>query len=65
MSKPIDPRAHKLQAIWRKTHRDFKGNLDGVRCVLVLRSAGTCLVPLDSLTDAEIESKLPASYVAA
>lgn len=48
-------RAQKLATIWRRKHRDYKGKIDGVKYVLVLRQGGTCSVPLDSLTDEEIE----------
>lgn len=47
----------KLNLIWRKTHPDFKSMKGGYRSVLVLREAGTCLVPLDTLTEAEVEWK--------
>lgn len=53
-------RTAKLNAIWRATHRDFKGKLDGERSILVYRK-GTCLVLLKDLTDAEIADKLPKS----
>jgi hypothetical protein len=53
-------RDDKLRAIWRTTHADFKGKRDdGTRCILVLREGGTHSVPLESLTDAEINDKLP------
>jgi len=51
-------RKQKLAAVWRTTHRDYKGTIDGVRSIMVLRG-GTTLVALDDLTDAEIESRLP------
>lgn len=54
-------REQKLQAIWKHTHRDFKGIISGARCILVLRSGGTCSVPLSALTDAEIKSRQPAT----
>ncbi|HAT7488644.1 TPA: hypothetical protein QCH64_002737 [Enterobacter asburiae] len=46
----------KLEAIWKHTHRDYKGEHDGVRSILVCRN-GTISVPLDSLTDKEIEQR--------
>ena len=52
----------KLRAIWKATHADYKGIIDGVRCVLVLREGGTCSVSLSSLTNEEIESKLPKDF---
>jgi len=48
-------RDEKLKAIWRKTHRDFKGEIDGVKTVMVFRQGGSTLVSLEGLTDAEIE----------
>ena len=52
-------REQKLAAIWRTTHRDFRGKLpDGTKTILVYRN-GTTLVALDNLTDAEIEARLP------
>jgi hypothetical protein len=55
-------RDKKLAAIWRHTHRDFKGVTNGVRYILVLRDGGTMSVPLDSLTDAENARKTPKMY---
>jgi hypothetical protein len=47
-------------AVWRNTHRDFRGVVGGTRTVLVNRGAeGTCLVPLTALTEEEVEMKLP------
>lgn len=46
----------KLEAIWKHTHRDYKGEHDGVRSILVCRN-GTISVPLESLTDKEIEQR--------
>lgn len=48
-----------LAVIWRNTHRDFKGTLeDGTKSILIYRQ-GTCLVPLEALTDQEIADRLP------
>lgn len=52
-------RDEQLKAIWRTTHRDYRGMLDGQRTILVLRQGGTHLVPLTNLTDDEIARKLP------
>lgn len=49
-------RQWKLEAIWKHTHRDYKGESDGVRSILVCRN-GTISVPLDGLTDKEIEQR--------
>lgn len=54
-------RAEKLAAIWKDTHADFRGHLEGQRSIMVYRN-GTCLVLLNDLTDAEIADKLPARY---
>lgn len=47
-------RAKALRLIWRHTHRDYKGVINGVRSRIVHGS----LVPLDALTDADIKSVL-------
>ncbi|MCE1610320.1 hypothetical protein [Enterobacter ludwigii] len=49
-------RQRKLEAIWKHTHRDYKGESDGVRSILVCRN-GTISVPLEGLTDKEIEQR--------
>lgn len=49
-------RQWKLEAIWKHTHRDYKGESDGVRSILVCRN-GTISVPLEGLTDKEIEQR--------
>jgi hypothetical protein len=51
-------REQKLDAVYRHMHPDYTGRIDGERTVMTYRN-GTCLVALDDLTDAEIESKLP------
>jgi len=51
----MEDRKAKLAKIYRFTHRDYKGKINGVKTILVLRNGGTTLVALDSLTDAEIE----------
>jgi hypothetical protein len=52
-------REQKLKLIYRHTHRDYKGVVGGIGAILVLREGGTQLVGMMSLTDAEIEEKLP------
>ncbi len=49
-------RQRKLEAIWRNTHHDYKGETGGVRKILVCRGA-TCLVPVMELTEHEIEQR--------
>lgn len=51
-------RQQQLDLIYRKTHSDFKGIIDGRKTMLVYRN-GTCLVYLDDLTDKEIADRLP------
>lgn len=51
-------RTEALRLIWKHTHRDYRGKVNGVKSVLVLRTGGTHLVPLDALTDAEVADKL-------
>lgn len=45
------------RAVWSKTHRDFRGMIDGVRTILVLRPDGTTLVPMSGLTNDELADK--------
>ena len=48
------------QLVWRYTHRDYRGVVDGIKTVLISRGGkGTCLESLSSLTDAELLDKLP------
>lgn len=49
----------KLNAIWRVTHRNYKGFHAGVRTIMVLREGGTHLVALADLTEDEITRLLP------
>ena len=49
-----------LKLIYRHTHKDYKGKIDGKPSILVCRG-GTCLVMLEDLTDAEIADKLPSA----
>ena len=51
-------REQKLRLVWKHTHRDYKGTMNGERTIMVYRQ-GTCLVLLKDLTDAEIEDRLP------
>lgn len=55
MKRITDP---DLDLIWKHTHRDYRGTMNGVRTILTLRQGGTTLVPLDGLTDAEKADKL-------
>lgn len=50
-------RDQKLKIVWRKTHRDYKGKFNGVKSIMIWRN-GSTLVPLDLLTDAEIEARI-------
>ena len=54
-------RDQKLKLVWRHTHRDYKGKLNGERSIMVYRQ-GTCLVLLKDLTDEEIESRIPRAH---
>lgn len=51
-------REQKLRIVWKHTHRDFRGALNGERTIMVYRN-GTCLVRLKDLTDTEIEERIP------
>lgn len=46
----------RLEAIWKHTHQDYKSDSDQVRSILVFRD-GTTSVPLENLTDTEIEQR--------
>lgn len=50
-------RDQQLALIWRDTHKDYKGKIDGVPYIMVLRVGGTHSVPLDALTDEEVGRK--------
>lgn len=54
--KPM-PRDQQLRTVWRKTHRNFKGTDNRVKTIMVNRN-GTCLIPLNRLTDAEIQDRI-------
>lgn len=50
----------KLEALlWKHTSPDFKSKLGGVKQVLTMSDGATRLVPISSLTDAELFRKLP------
>lgn len=48
--------------VWKHTHKDYKGiGEDGTRTVLHRSCThGTCIVPLSSLTEIQLQQKLPA-----
>lgn len=50
-------REQQLDAIYRSTHADFKGMIDGERTILVYRN-GTTLVRLKDLTEKEIAERI-------
>lgn len=51
-------RARKLNLIWKHTHPDFKGTMNGSRTIMIFRKGqGTCLVYLSDLTLDEIDDK--------
>lgn len=56
-STPLS-RKQKETLIYRHTHRDYRGST-GDKAILVMRAAGTTLVPLTELTEAEVEDLLP------
>jgi len=52
-------RKEALALVWKHTHRDYKGKLaDGTKAIMTFRR-GTVLVPLEGLTDEEIQHALP------
>jgi len=60
MAKLPMNRAELERAVHAKTHSDFKGRLDGVPTILVLRTGGTTLVTMSGLTDEELDDKARA-----
>lgn len=50
----------KLALIYKHTHRDFKGEIEGEPTILVFRN-GTCLIRLADMTDAEIEDRVQSA----
>lgn len=54
-------REQKLKLVWKNTHKDYRGKIDGRKSIMVYRN-GTTLVFLDDLTDAEINDKLPREF---
>lgn len=48
-----------LDEVWRRTHADFKGAVDGRRTLIVFRCDGSTLAPLDDLAPAEIARLYP------
>ncbi len=51
-------REQALKQVWRQTHRDYRGKIDGVKNIMVLRQGGSCLVSVEGLTDAEIKARV-------
>lgn len=52
-------KAQELDLIWKHTHPDYRGKIDGVRYVLVWSNAhGTSSIPLQSLHAKEHAEKL-------
>lgn len=51
-------RKEELRLIWKHTHRDFKGVIDGQKHVLCLIDGATCSVPLDALPPERHAEKL-------
>lgn len=50
-----DDKQKKLNKIWSSTHKDYKSEKNGKKSVLVMRDGGTTLVPLEDLSDKEVE----------
>jgi len=46
--------------VWKHKHSDFRGKIEGVKCVLkFVTGVGTCSVPLSSLTEEECLDMIP------
>lgn len=54
-------REQKLKLVWKNTHKDFRGQINGVKNIMVFRN-GSCLVNLTDLTDKEINDRLPKEF---
>jgi hypothetical protein len=50
-------RAKLEKGVYRKTHKDFKGRLDGKPSILVCRAEGTTIVTMEQLTEEELLSR--------
>lgn len=51
--------AEALRLIYKHTHKDYKGKVDGERTILMLRKGvGTVIVCMSQLTDEEIQDGL-------
>jgi hypothetical protein len=48
-----------LALIYRHTHRDYRGTINGEKSIMTLRNGGSTIVPLSALTDDEIAGALP------
>ncbi|MDX8445339.1 hypothetical protein [Mesorhizobium captivum] len=59
MTPHIIDRDEGLKAVWRRTHADFKGTVDGKGSLMVFRRDGPTLVALNDLTPAEIARLYP------
>jgi len=56
-------RADALDVIWRHTHKDFRGVIDGAKTIMVNRGGlGTCTVQLDALSYYEVHDKLQYAW---
>lgn len=47
-----------LELIFKHTHADYKGKLDGEKSIMIMRDGRTCIVPMSQLTDEEIAKEL-------
>lgn len=54
MAWPVD-RATALVRIWRQTHSDYRGHIDGKRSIMLAASLGGGLVKLSDMTDEQIK----------
>ena len=57
----MNRRAELERLVWKHTHKDFKGKLEGAKTVLIgVPTKGTCIVLVASLTEEQCLAKLPA-----
>lgn len=57
------PRQRIEHTVWAATHRDFRGEYDGVRCLLACgANGGTTLRALADFSDAELTARISSVH---
>jgi hypothetical protein len=58
--KKKSSRRKRLESLLYKfTHRDYKGRMGGKPSVMILRSSGSTIVPVEDLTNRELVRNMP------